>query len=74
MKVNDKVCYRRAFLQSIGEITGDMPRARGVIVATQKLGKKTLCEIDWESGDWPRRVIADNLARVTQKRGVIDPE
>lgn len=66
IQVGDRVCYRVAFLRSIGCTIGEMPRARGTVTAMRPFGGEGnhLCSITWESGDWPARVLCQNLAKV----------
>jgi hypothetical protein len=70
--VGDRVCYSRAFLQSTGHLTGDVPFARGVVQRLVPLGESTLAEITWDQPDLPARVQVANLSRVTEK-GIIEP-
>lgn len=43
--VGDRVCYRRAFLQSTGQCTGEAPFARGVVLDIVRLGEVELARI-----------------------------
>ncbi|MCY2985011.1 MAG: hypothetical protein NTY15_15410 [Planctomycetota bacterium] len=65
--VGDKVCYSRTFLQSTGQLTGDVPFARGIVTAIESLGETKLAAIDWDNPDMPQRVNVANLSKVTQK-------
>ena len=71
IKVGDRVCYSRTFLQSTGQYTGDTPQGRGVVTALVPLGGTTLAEIEWNIPDLPGRVNVANLSRVTEK-GIIE--
>lgn len=55
--IGDKVAYSVQFLRSIGEVSGDMPAARGVVTALDELagGKLILARIDWDR-EMPGRV------------------
>lgn len=67
IQVGDTVGYSKAFLQSTGLYTGDVPHARGKVTALISLGTETtLAEIDWNKPDLPPRVNVANL--VTQKQ------
>jgi hypothetical protein len=66
IKPGDSVAYSKAFLQSIGCYTGDMPQARGKVTALVPLGELTLAEIDWNLPDLPARVNVKNLIPVRQ--------
>jgi hypothetical protein len=61
VKVGDRVAYGRQFLRNIGCVTGDLPRARGIVAALVTVGEVTLAEIDWDLPDIPRRVNVKNL-------------
>lgn len=77
----DRVAYGAAFLRSIGEITGDMPRLRGTIIQVSAFGDVQLCVIAWTlngrsypfrshyNDDGFGRVIAPNLTLV-EKIGI----
>jgi hypothetical protein len=69
-KVGDKVKYAVKFLRSIGEYTGDMPRAKGIVTGLTGFGQdgKFLISIDWGNPDLPGKVLDSNLALVS------DPE
>ncbi|APW58626.1 hypothetical protein [Paludisphaera borealis] len=68
IQVGDTVAYSKAFLQSTGQYTGDVPHARGKVTALQTLGKDvTLAEIEWDKPDLPGRVNVKNL---TTARGI----
>ncbi len=66
IKVGDKVAYSKAYLQSTGSYTGDIPHARGEVTALIPLGETTLAEIAWDRPEMPARVNVKNL--VTVKR------
>jgi hypothetical protein len=67
IEVGDKVCYSRQFLQNTGQLTGDVPFARGVVTKIVPLGETSLAEIDWDTPDLPARVNTANLSKVTEK-------
>lgn len=71
IKVGDRVCYSKRFLQSTGQYTGDVPHARGVVTEIVPLGETTIAEIEWTFPDIPQRVNVANLSRVTEK-GILD--
>jgi len=67
IKVGDTVGYSKAFLQSTGQLTGDVPFARGKVLALQPLGTDTiLAEIEWDKPDLPAKVNVKNLSTVRQ--------
>jgi hypothetical protein len=62
INVGDTVAYSKAFLQSTGQYTGDVPHARGKVTALVPIGTETiLAEIDWNTPDIPARVNVKNL-------------
>lgn len=64
-KIGDRIAYSVQFLRSIGEITGEMPFARGKITGLKELSKEcVLAVIEWENGDFPEKVNTKNLAKV----------
>lgn len=70
LSVGDHVAYSAAFCRSIGELTGDIPFARGIVRSVEYLGKRQFATIDWD-GDFPPKVFSGNLSRVTSK-GILD--
>lgn len=70
LKIGDRVGYSKAFLQSIGEVTGDMPQARGIITAIATFGGASgteVAKISWEgyaAGEMPASVNTANLWKV----------
>lgn len=65
ISVGDTVGYRKAFLQSTGQYTGDVPFARGKVTALLPLGDDTtLAEIDWDRDGLPPRVNVKNLSTI----------
>ncbi len=56
--VGSTVKYRREFLRSIGQCTGDMPFARGVVIGFEVLGNTTLAIVSW---NMPGKVNIKNL-------------
>jgi hypothetical protein len=69
VKVGDTVAYSRKFLQSICQLTGPMPFARGQVIAMVPLGQTMLAKIDWENESLPDKVNIANLSLV--REGVI---
>ena len=63
--VGDAVDYSVRFLRSIGEITGDMPQARGTVTEVKSCGGGglVLARVDWGKWDMPERVNIANLAK-----------
>lgn len=68
----DKVCYSRTFLRSTGQMTGDVPHARGEVTAILSLGETQLACIRWDTPDLPEKVNIANLSRITH-RGIEEP-
>ena len=60
----DTVAYSRTWLQSTGQVTGDVPFARGRVKSLIPLGSLVLAEIEWNTPDLPERVNVKNLSRV----------
>ena len=50
LEIGDVVRYATPFLKSIGAYTGDIPHARGRIVAISPIGETAIVEIEWEKG------------------------
>ena len=64
MKPGDRVRYRAEFLRSIGQYTGPLPMAKGIIIGLTPLGSMTIASIKWENDPYlevPRRVSTANL-------------
>lgn len=63
MKIGDRIAYKAAWLKSIG---GDyeLSRARGKITDIQNLGQTKLASIEWENGDFPKKVNTKNICKV----------
>lgn len=72
IKVGDRVCYSRQFLQSTGQLTGDVPQARGTVTSIVPLASTALAEIAWDNEELPARVNVANLSCVTEK-GIAEP-
>jgi len=65
LKVGDSVAYSRAFLQSIGAYTGDLPRAKGKLTGLVPVGRGlVLAEVTRDRAELPPRVNVKNLCRV----------
>ena len=65
LQVGDAVAYSRAFLQSIGAYTGDLPRAKGKVTGLVPVGRElVLAEVTWDRAELPARVNVKNLCRV----------
>ena len=61
----DIVAYSKQWLQSTGQLTGDVPLARGKVTGLVPLGPSLiLAEIAWDQPDLPGRVNVKNLSRV----------
>lgn len=75
VKVGDRVCYKKSFLQSTGQY-GEAGHARGKVTAIEPLGKGKdpimLASITWEKGDWPDKVNVMNLSIVSATQGIKD--
>jgi hypothetical protein len=62
IQVGDKVKYSRAFLQSAGMHTGDIPFASGVVRKLQRVTPDfILATIDWNTPEAPAKVNVKNL-------------
>jgi hypothetical protein len=65
IQAGDTVAYSHKFLQSIGVLTGEMPRAKGRVEALVPVGRElTLAEIEWDQAELPKRVNVKNLCKV----------
>ena len=65
VKVGDTVAYSKAFLQSTGQITGEVPQAKGKVTALTPIGTElVLAEVEWDRPDLPARVNVKNLCKV----------
>jgi hypothetical protein len=66
MQVGQRVRYSAKWLRSVGCYTGDLPQARGKIVAIQSVGERLkLATIEWDdpSEDVPTKINVLNLER-----------
>jgi len=63
LEIGDKVRYRANFLRSIGEYTGSLPRARGIVTDIQSLGGRRLIVVDWRDPNIPEKVLEPNLEK-----------
>lgn len=63
IKIGDKVAYSRNFCRSIGALTGDLPRDRGIVKNLKSLGELTIAVIEWRLGS-PSDVNVKNLTKV----------
>lgn len=61
--IGDKVKYKASFLRSIGQYTGDMLRATGIVKRLVPMGSSTLVEIDWGGIELPSKVLDKNLIK-----------
>jgi|APSaa5957512576_1039674.scaffolds.fasta_scaffold430352_1 hypothetical protein len=65
IKIGDTVGYSAKWLRSISAITGDLPRAKGVVTAVDRITDTlALAIVDWDIADIPPKVNINNLARV----------
>ncbi len=64
IRVGDIVGYSHAFLNSTGQYTGDVPRAKGKVTDLVAAGPLILAIVEWDTPDMPERVNVANLARV----------
>ncbi|WP_454887924.1 hypothetical protein [Sphingomonas oryzagri] len=60
--VGDEVAYSAAFLRSTAQQTGEMPFRRGIVIASEPLGDRSLCRVRWSDGQ-ESNVLDANLAR-----------
>ena len=73
LKVGDRVCYSRKFLQSIGAIIGEMPQLRGEIVEIRSYGNHyQIAVVRWENSEVYKltKVHTANLSRVSPDKGI----
>lgn len=64
----DRIAYSAQFLRSINELSGDLPAARGTVIAIERLGVVQLARIAWDQPDLPTRANVQNLAHVGPNR------
>ena len=69
INVGDQVCYSRQFLQSTGEMLGELPFAQGIVKELQQVGDTTLAKIEWDNPFLPPKVNVANLS-VVGKKGI----
>ena len=72
--VGSRVAMCRRFLQSTGQLTGEVPFARGVV---EQIGppageRAAIATVAWNTEELPPRTLISNLAPVTDAHGVID--
>lgn len=66
IQVGMRVGYSKAFLQSTGQLIGDVPFARGEVTAVVPIGQTLFAEVRWDTPDLPSRVNVRNLATVSE--------
>lgn len=71
IQVGDRVAFSKQWLQSTGQLTGDIPFARGTVKELKPLGETILVTVDWNDPNIPQKVNVSNLSQVTEK-GVLD--
>ena len=70
--VGDTVRMKTTFLQSTGQLTGDTPRAKGVVTEILSPDEPYVrAAIDWDTPEMPGRVLLCNLSKV-KLRGLAD--
>lgn len=67
ISIGDKVQYSTKFLRSIGQYTGKLPFAKGIVIDLRDFGQVQLATIDWNDPDIPQKVIVPNLTKVRSK-------
>lgn len=71
IQVGDRVAYKASFLRNTGQVTGNLPLARGIVTELKPFGDNTLAVIDWDRLGVPEKVLVSNLSKVTT-RGLAD--
>ena len=67
LKIGDHVAYSNRFLRSTGLYTGEIPFARGRVIATDSFpGGGQLVTVDWGNPDIPQKILAANLVLVNR--------
>ena len=69
IQVGNRVAYSWQWLRSTGQMTGEVPQARGTVTRIEPLGSLSLAVIKWDQPDLPERVNVKNLSLI--KDGVI---
>ena len=64
IEAGDRVAYSKQWLRGTGQMTGDMPQARGTVMEVQVLGSLRLAVIQWDHPDFPEKVNVKNLSRI----------
>lgn len=67
INVGDTVGFSKAFLQSTGQYTGDVPFARGRVKSLRTYGDTTIAEVEWDTPDMAKLV---NVVNLTTTRGI----
>jgi len=65
--VGDKVKYKRAWLRSVGAMTGPHGPARGIVTALEPLGQSFLAVIRWDRPGIAPKVLVDNLVAAAKR-------
>jgi len=50
-QVGDRVQYNQKWLQSVGLVTGNIPKMQGIVSSIQTTNNKRLLRIKWDSGE-----------------------
>jgi hypothetical protein len=66
IRAGDTVAYSKTWLQSTGQLTGEIPFARGRVMSLIPLGSLVLAEIEWNTPNLPERVNVKNLSHVNE--------
>lgn len=70
LTTGDTVAYSAEWLRSTGNMTGDLPFARGEVRRLIPLGSTMLAEIDWNDDQIPKRVNVKNLSKAGRNTGL----
>ena len=64
-KIGDRVQYARQWLRATGNLAGDIPFAKGRIIALDPISKGLdIALIEWNRPSLPAKVLTSNLVRL----------
>jgi hypothetical protein len=68
-KTGDRVQYARQWLRSTGQLTGDIPHAKGRIISLSPVSNGLdIATIEWDRPGLSAKVLTSNLVREDRKQ------
>ena len=68
-KIGDRVQYARQWLRSTGQLTGDIPHAKGRIIGLSPVSNGLdIATIEWNTAGLSAKVLTSNLIREDRKQ------